>query len=311
MKKRKFIDAISALILLLPSIIILFPFFIFPLFYAIWLSLWGGKRNLSIFVGLGNYFHLLQNPMFWQSFKVTIFYALITVPTTLCLGFVIAYLLSKMIKFRTFFRVVFFIPYVTSTVAMAMVWRHFYNPQVGIFNYLLSHLGVPPQQWLLEPRGVLNLVSFGWFDPWTGPSLALVSICLYDIWHTFGFVVVVFLSAFAVLPKEYYESAKIDGAKSIQILWHIELPLLSPTWLFLITVLLIRSFQSFSSFYALSPAGGRALRTTENLMLHIYSQFYEYGYWGYGSAVAIALSISIMVLTFVQWRWTSRYVFYQ
>ncbi|HOV32470.1 MAG TPA: sugar ABC transporter permease [Candidatus Hydrogenedens sp.] len=310
-KYKKRSDFFIAILLLFPSLLVLIPFFIFPLFYALQLSLWGGKRNTGIFVGLKNYMVAFQSPMFWQSLRVTLYYAIMTVPTTLILGFCVAYLLSKILRGRTFLRILFFVPYVTSTVAVAMVWRIFYNPQFGFFNSILDLFGFPVQRWLLEPRGVLNILSGGVISPQWGPSLALVCISLFDIWHTFGFAVVVFLTAMSTLPKEYYEAAQIDGARPLQVLFHIELPLLSPTWLFLITVQLIRSLQSFSSFYALSPSSGRTMGTTENLMLHIYSQFYEYGYWGYGSAVAILLSIFIMALTFIQWQWTRRYVFYQ
>ncbi|HOQ31852.1 MAG TPA: sugar ABC transporter permease [Candidatus Hydrogenedens sp.] len=310
-KNKRPSHLIPALIMLLPSFVILIPFFIFPLFYAFQLSLWGGKRNMGNFVGLKNYIIAFQNPLFWQSLKVTIYYAMMTVPTTLILGFVIAYFLSKITRGKGFLRTLFFVPYVTSTVAVAMVWRIFYNPQAGLFNFVLDSFGFPIQRWLLEPRGLLHILSWGIIPPQYGPSLALFCISLFDIWHTFGFAVVVFLAGMSTIPKEYYESAQIDGARPLPILFHIELPLLTPTWLFLITVQLIRSLQTFSSFYALSPAGGRTMGTTENLMLHIYSQFYEYGYWGYGSAVAIFLSILIMTLTFVQWQWARRYVFYQ
>jgi multiple sugar transport system permease protein len=248
---------------------VLIPFFIVPLFYALQLSLWGGKRNTGVFVGLKNYWVAFQNPMFWQSLRVTLYYAILTVPTTLILGFFVAYLLSKIFRGRAFLRVLFFVPYVTSTVAVAMVWRIFYNPQFGFFNSILDLFGLSSQQWLLEPRGILNILSGGFISPQWGPSLALVCISLFDIWHNFGFAVVVFLAAMSTLPKEYYEAAQIDGARPLQVLFHIELPLLSPTWLFLITVQLIRSLQSFSSFYALSPSSGRTMGTTENLMLHI------------------------------------------
>ncbi len=310
-KNKRSSHLLPAIIMLAPSFVILIPFFIFPLFYAFQLSLWGGKRNMGDFVGLKNYLMAFQNPLFWQSFKVTIYYAMMTVPTTLILGFIIAYLLSKITRGKVFFRILFFVPYVTSTVAVAMVWRIFYNPQAGLFNFVLDYFGFSIQRWLLEPRGILHILTGGIIAPQFGPSLALVCISLFDIWHTFGFAVVVFLAGMSTIPKEYYESAQIDGARPLHILFHIELPLLTPTWLFLITVQLIRSLQTFSSFYALSPAGGRTMGTTENLMLHIYSQFYEYGYWGYGSAVAIFLSILIMTLTFVQWQWARRYVFYQ
>ncbi len=309
--KKNIREYFTGYLFLLPALSILIPFFILPLFYALYLSLWGGKRTVSVFVGLKNYLVAFENPLFWQSMKVTLYYTVMTVPMTLILGFITAYFLMRVIWGRAFFRVLFFIPYVTSTVAVAMVWRILYHPQIGFLNYILEWFGLEPQKWLLEPRGILHILSGGLIGPRVGPSLALVSIALFDIWHNFGFAVVVFLAGMSSLPREYYEAGKIDGANALQMLFHIELPLLSPTWLFLITVQLIRALQSFSSFYALNPAGGRTLGTTENMMLHIYSQFYEYGYWGYGSAVAIILTALVVVVTFIQWRWTQRYVFYQ
>lgn len=308
---RNIREYLAGYLFILPALSVLIPFFIYPLFYALYLSLWGGKRTVSVFVGFRNYMLALENPLFWQSVKVTFYYTIMTVPMTLILGFVSAYLLMRIIWGKAFFRVLFFIPYVTSTVAVAMVWRTLYHPQIGTFNYILELIGLEPQKWLLEPRGILHILSGGLVNPRLGPSLALVSIALFDIWHNFGFAVVVFLAGMSSLPKEYYEAGKIDGANALQMLFHIELPLLSPTWLFLITVQLIRSMQSFSSFYALNPGGGRTLGTTENMMLHIYSQFYEYGYWGYGSAVAIILTILVILVTFFQWQWSRKFVFYQ
>ncbi len=304
-------EYVEGYLFLLPALSVLVPFFIYPLFYALYLSFWGGKRTVSVFVGVRNYLLALENPLFWQSMKVTFYYTLMTVPMTLVLGFITAYFLMRVMWGKVFFRVLFFVPYVTSTVAVAMVWRILYHPQIGFLNYILGLIGLEPQKWLLEPRGILHILSGGLIGPMVGPSLALVSIALFDIWHNFGFVVVVFLAGMSSLPREYYEAGKIDGANALQLLFYVELPLLSPTWLFLFTVQLIKALQSFSSFYALNPAGGRTLGTTENMMLHIYSQFYEYGYWGYGSAVAIILTILVVFVTFVQWRWTRRFVFYQ
>jgi ABC-type sugar transport system permease subunit len=246
---------------------------------------------------------------FRRSFLVTVYYALGTVPLTLIISFLVAYALHRIALGRGLFRTLYFLPYVTSATAAAMVWRALLNPQGGVANALLERLGVPAQQWLLEPRGLLHILSSGAVPADVGPSLALCCIVLFDIWHGCGFAIVLFLAGLSSLPREYLEAARVDGAGVLRTLRHVVLPLLSPTILFLTTVGLIKSFQAFNSFFALTQ-GGRALGTTENLIMHIYANFYEYGYWGYGAAAATLLSIAILLLTALQWRIANSVVHY-
>jgi ABC-type sugar transport system permease subunit len=178
-----------------------------------------------------------------------------------------------------------------------------------VFNLLLAWGGIAPQQWLLEPRGVLHLLTGGVVDPSIGPSLALCCIMLFDIWHGCGFMVVVFLAGLSSIPREIEESARIDGAGGLRTTWHITVPLLSPTVFFLAVVGVVRAFQAFNSFYALTQGGGNT-QDTRNLILYIYSQFYDYGYWGYATAVSTLLTLAIVALTAVQWRFVGRRVHY-
>jgi len=302
-------DGPIAALLLAPGLLILGAFGIAPLLAALYMSLFDGKHGMGSFAGLANYAEALTRADFWNSVLVTLYYAAGTIPATMAISFAAAYGLHRAVRGRGFFRVLYFLPYVTSAVAAAMVWRALFNAQNGIANLLLSYAGIPAQQWLLEPRGILYLITGGLVAPAIGPSLALCCIIAFDIWHGSGFMIVIFLAGLSAIPRELEEAARIDGANGPQLIRRIIVPLLSPTLFFLATVSTIRAFQAFNSFYALTDAG-RTLGTTENLILHIYANFYEYGYRGYGAAVAALLSAAIVLLTLVQWRYLGRKVHY-
>lgn len=308
---RRLGDLPYALLLLFPALSIIAVFGVFPLVFALQISAYGGKYGKGPFVGLGNYAEAFASPEFWRSVLVTVYYAAGTIVPTLLLAFLIASALNRIVWGRGFFRTLYFLPYVTSIVAAAMIWRALFNTPHGVFNQLLTLTGLPTQQWLLEPRGILHLLSGGAIGPWVGPSLALCCIMLFDIWHSLGLAVVVFLAGLTTIPRELIDAARIDGASPMQVTRRITLPLLSPTLLFLVIVSTIHALQAFNSFYAMTQGGGRVLGTTENLVIHIYTHFYESGYWGYGSAVAVLLSAAIVFLTVLQWRWASGRMFYE
>ncbi|HOD95506.1 MAG TPA: sugar ABC transporter permease [Candidatus Hydrogenedentes bacterium] len=298
----------AALLLLLPAVILLSLFSLYPMGASLQMSFFGGRHGEGDFVGLANYTEALNNPDFRRSFLVTLYYVLGVVPLTVSLSFIIAFGLFKITRGRGLLRSLYFLPYVTSAVAAAMVWRSLFHPQQGVVNLLFSYLGFSPQNWLLEPRGILHLLSHGWIPADLGPSLGLCCIMLFDIWHGSGFMIAVFLAGLSVIPRELEEAARMDGAGEWRLMWHVTLPLLSPTIFFLSIVGVIKAFQAFNSFYALTHAGG--LPDTQNLILYVYAQFYQYGYWGYGAAVATLLVLVIVALTLLQWRVLGRKVFY-
>ena len=255
LRTRRFRDAPIAAFLLAPALLVLGVFGIAPLVFAVYMSLYGGKYGTGPFVGLGNYLEAFRTGAFWHSFLITVYYAAGTIPATLCISFTIAYGLYRIIRARGFFRTLYFLPYVTSAVAAAMIWRALFNPQFGVANEILGLFGAAPQQWLLEPRGVLNLITGGHIPASAGPSLSLCCIILFEIWHGSGFMIVVFLAGLTSIPRELEESARIDGASSFQVIRKVILPLLSPTVFFLAIVSVIKSFQAFNSFYALTGTG--------------------------------------------------------
>ncbi len=302
-------DGPTAFLLLLPAFLIVGAFGILPIFSSIHLSLYGGQHGQGPFVGLGNYLRAFTDDAFWSSFLVTLYYALGTIPATMVLSFAVAYGLNRLVFGRGLLRTAYFLPYVTSAVAAAMIWRALLGGEAGMLNNALAHWGIPVQRWLLEPRGVLHLLTGGFVPAAVGPSLALCCVMAFEIWHGSGFMIVIFLAGLAAVPRELEEAARIDGANTRQLLRNVTLPLLSPTIFFLLIVSTIKSFQSFNGFYALT--NGRQMPDTRNLVLYIYSTFYERGELGYGAAVAALLSLAIVVLTVVQWRFAGRKVHYE
>lgn len=313
---RRLGDLPTALVLLAPALAILGAFGFAPLVATIAMSLRGGKFDSGAYVGLGNYADAfggdaLRTEGFWDSFWVTVYYAAGTIPVTLVLSFLAAQALFRLGRGRGLLRTLYFLPYVTSAVAAAMVWRGLFNPQFGILNTLLARLGTTGPQWLLEPRSVLHLASGGAIAEDVGPSLALCCVMAFDCWHELGFMVVIFLAGLTRIPRELEESARIDGASRWQTTWRITLPLLSPTVFFLAIVSVIKSFQAFNSFYALTGNGRGPSDATQNLTVYIYTQFYEYQWWGYAAAVATLLCTAIIGLTVLQWRFVGRRVYYR
>ncbi len=297
-----------ALLLLLPALLVLSIFVLFPMVSTGYMSLFGGRHGMGDFVGIKNYTDAFSKSEFRSSLLVTIYYVLGVVPLSMAISFLIAYGLYKITISRGFLRSIYFLPYITSAVAAAMVWRAIFNPQSGVINILLECAGLEPLNWLQEPRGILFFLSDGFIPSSVGPSLGLFCIILFDVWHGCGFMIVVFLAGLTAMPRELEEAARIDGAGGFRLMLHVTLPLLSPTIFFLLIVSVIKSFQAFNSFYALTHGVG--MPGTQNLILYIYAQFYQYGYWGYGAAVATLLMAAIILLTLAQWRLLSNKVHY-
>ncbi|MFO7973759.1 MAG: sugar ABC transporter permease [Candidatus Hydrogenedentota bacterium] len=311
LRGKRWRDTPLALCLLSPVFVILGTFGIAPLFYAVYLSLFEFRPSGRLFIGLGNYLGALTEPDFWRSALVTIYYVVGTIPITMVISFLIASLLYRIGRGRGLFRTVYFLPYITAVVAAATVWASLLHPQDGPMNELLTLLGFEPQAWLLESRGVLWVITKGWIGPNVGPSLALFCIMLFEIWHSSGFMIVIFLAGLTTIPRDLEEAARIDGAGWWQSTRAVTIPILSPTIFFLLVVSTIKAFQAFNSFYAMTGDGQGPQNTTQNLTVYIYANFYKAGRIGYGAAVATLLAIGIVVMTVLQWRIAGRRVHYE
>jgi ABC-type sugar transport system permease subunit len=313
---RRSRDTLVGYLYILPALLVLLAFHFLPILYAFYISLFNWRIRQGPFVGLGNYEAALNNTEFWDSLKVTIYYALGIIPANVIFSVIIGYALFQSIRGRGFYRLIYFLPYVTPVVAAALVFRWIFHAQYGILNFGLEKLGLPPQQWLLEPDGIVELLlqPLGVMVPaWaSGPSLALVSIIIFTVWHTVGFSVVIVMAGLANISSEVYDAARIDGARSWSLMRYITLPLLSPTLFFLMIVSTIGAFQSFSSIYVMTdPTHGGPLGTTRNATMYIFQSFFEFTRLGYASAVAFLLFFLVLVLTIVQLRVLGPRVHYQ
>lgn len=247
---------------------------------------------------------------FLNSLPITLFYALGTVPMELILALFLAYILFQKIHGQEFFRMIYFLPYITPLVAAAVVFRTIFSPrESSLANTILSYIGVSPLKWLFEPKPVSE-VLFGVQLPglWAGPSLALVSIILLGIWTYVGYNTVIFLAGLGSIPRELYEAAQIDGANNWHLFRYITIPLLSPVTFYLALIAFIGTFKAFNQIYVMRVPS--ALGTVNVASVTIFDTFYKANQFGYAAAQAIILFVIILFLTLVQNKVFGERVFY-
>ena len=242
-----------------------------------------------------------------QGFWITIMYAMGTVPVQLSIGLLLAYLLFQPIRFRAFFRMVYFIPYITPFVATSIVFRIIFEAgKHAPANRMLSVFGLEPQRWILERSTIGDLLGLP--DFLAGPSLALIVIMIYSTWTYIGYDAVIFLAGLGNIPGELYEAARIDGASGWRIFRHITLPLLSPTVFFLSLVAIIGTFQAFTQIWILrTGAVGNRVNTAS---VYIFDELQNSNRYGYASSMAFVLFALILLMTLFQNRIMGRRVFY-
>ncbi|MBI1293342.1 ABC transporter permease subunit [bacterium] len=248
--------------------------------------------------------------VWWNSLAATFFYALGTVPAQLIISLMFAVMLFQDIKGKSFFRMVYFLPYIAPFVGTAAVFKIIFSSRPdGPINAILDIFNISSLRWLNEPSGILNLMGDMNLPGWTaGPSLALIVIMIFGVWTFFGFNTVVFLAGLGNIPRETYEAASIDGATRWSQFRHITLPLLSPTIYFLTLYSVIGTFKAFNHIYVLRT--GAALGTTDTASVVIFQMFKRDTRYGYASALAILLLLIIIILTVVNNRIANQRVHY-
>jgi ABC-type sugar transport system permease subunit len=249
----------------------------------------------------------------WTGLKVTIFFSLGTVPFQLSIAMFLAILLFQKLKGSGFFRMVFFLPYVTPFIASAAVFKQMFSMrETSPINLLLRNLGLEAQMWLMESKGIFEILadSGGFSIPaWAaGPSLALCVIILHSIWSFVGYNTVIYLAGLGNISPEIKEAAQIDGANRWDTFRHITFPLLSPTTYFLSLIAVIGTFKAFATLWVFRES--LALGTTETFSLVIFVEFFEKARYGYASALAFILFAVILALTFLNNRIQGSRVFY-
>jgi multiple sugar transport system permease protein len=235
------------------------------------------------FVGLANYASLLRDPLFWQALGNTLYFVGVGGPLSVGVSLGAALLVNaRLLRARRFFRTAFFVPVVTTLVAVAVVWRYLYHPRHGLLDHALGWFGIPPVDWLGDPD-------------WAMPALILMAV-----WKNFGFNMVIFLAGLQAIPERLYEAARIDGANDWQTFRSVTLPMLVPTSVFVVIVTMIGYFQLFAEPYVMTQ-GGPSNRTL-SIVLLMYQQGFRWWNLGQAAAIAFVLFAIILALTAVQLR---------
>ena len=235
------------------------------------------------FIGLDNYQALLDDPKFHKAMINTAYFVIVGVPLTLVLGLALALALDRGIRrFRTLFRVGYYLPVVTSIVAIAVVWRFLLNPDQGLVNLLLAQVGIDGPSWLADPM------------------LAMPSIIAMAAWRNLGLAMIVFLAGLQTIPAQLYEAAAIDGAGRWQAFRNVTLPLLRPTILFLVVITTIGYLQLFEEPFVMTEGG--PLDQTLSISMYMYQQGFEFFNQGYAAAIAWILFILVAIVAVVQIR---------
>ena len=241
------------------------------------------------FVGFQNYKDFLTTDLFWTVMRNTAFYVALYVPASIVISLLLAMLIEDRIRGIAFFRTVYFLPVVTSTVAAAIIWSWMYNSDVGLLNYLLSRLGINGPKWLQNPH-------------WALPAIAIMSI-----WKNAGYNMMIFLAGLTNIPKDYYEASRLDGTNAWGRFRHITVPLISPVTFFVMIVTTIGAFQVFEQTYVMTNGGPGV--STLTLSYYIWQTAFRFFNLGGASALGYLLFLLVLIITAIQFSIRRRWVF--
>jgi len=278
----------AAYIFLLPGLFLFFTLNIYPLLKALQISFfnWSIMPNQpNEFVGFDNYLRAFTDPIVWMSFKNTLLYTIVTVPAQVLLAMAVALLLNTLGRGKVLFRLIYYLPVITSWVIVSLLFRYMFQSPNGFINYMLVDL--------------LHLVEkpIGWLR---NASTAFIPILALGIWKGIGWSMVIFLAGLSTIPPEYYEAAAIDGAGGWQKFRHITLPLLRPTVVFVLVMLMIGGLNVFLPVQLVTNGG--PMQRTEVILSYMYHQAFDFLEFGYGSALSFMMAVFIVILSFLQIR---------
>jgi len=279
----------AAYVFVTPALALIAVFFLLPVAASFFLSLTdfdiyavADLSNLRV-VGARNYLELVRDPLFWIALRNTAYFVVVGGPLAVAVSLAAALLVTPpVVRLKPLFRTFFFLPVVTSLVAVAVVWRYLYHPRFGLLNYALGLVGIGPFDWLGDPR------------------LAMPAIILMAVWKNFGFNMVIFMAGLQSIPERLYEAARVDGATTWQQFSRVTVPMLAPTFVFVGVMTLIGDFQLFAEPYVMTQGG--PAHSTLSIVLYMYEQGFRWWSLGYAAALAFVLFAIILVLTRVA-RW--------
>lgn len=265
----------------LPALTFLVMFTLYPMVNAIITSFYNwnltGRKK---YIGGYNYQKIFSDPEIYETIWRTLQYAIIVLPATLIFGFILALLLKKSTKINVLFRTLLFTPRVSSMVAISVVWLFIYNPQYGLLNSVLGLFGIAPIRWLNDP------------------ALALPSLSIITIWRMLGYSTVVFLGGIQNISEDVLEASTIDGANPLQTVWHITIPLVSPTTFMLLILNTIEVLKMFTTINVMTDGG--PAKATQNLVVMLYEYAFRRYQLGYASTIAVVLFVLILAVNLLQ-----------
>ncbi|MED2974137.1 sugar ABC transporter permease [Fictibacillus sp. B-59209] len=270
---------------LLPIILFYLVFLIVPLIFSVFLSFteWGGfDFSLIKWVGLQNFQQIFSadSPFLYPILTNTLLFAVGSVLFSFVVSLIVAYMITRL-RFEGFWRTLYFLPMVTTVVAVGNVWKYMYDPNGGLLNEFLRGVGLPTVRFLSDP------------------DTALGSLIVVAVWSSIGGSVLILTAGLKAIPESYYEAAVIDGASVFTLFWHITLPLLRPSILFVLITGFIGGLQSFTLSLVMTGDGGPG-NATNVVGLEMYNQAFKFGSWGVASAMAIVLFVIVLLITLLQ-----------
>ena len=279
---------ITPYLFIAPMLVGLIIFRLGPILAALVISFtrWNVRTDPE-FLGLANYRELLQNDVFWLTLKNTAFFAGLYVPGVMILALSMALMVNQKLRGIAFFRGLYFMPYITSMVAVAMVWNWIFSTRFGILNNVL--------------HSVLGIRNVAWLSDY--PLLVLVIV---TIWKTSGFQMMIFLAGLQGIPAYLYEAARIDGASRPQMFWRITLPMLTPITFFVLIFSIIQAFRTFEVTYSMT--GGGPLNKSTTLAYYIYQNAFEFNRMGFASAASYVLILIVGTITVLNFYGRRRWV---
>ena len=291
-KKRE--DYFWGYLLIAPVTLGLAVFYFYPFFQVVIDSFFkiGAFDRRMGFVGLQNYKDLLGDDEMWQTLVNTFKYVVLIVPTTIAGSLGIAMLLNTKVKGLSTFRVLYFLPAVTSAAAVSLVWRWIFSGDYGIINSILNTFGIESIQWL------------------NGKDTAIFCICCVAIWSNVGYYMLILLAGLQGIAKDYYEAAQLDGASPFQQFRKITLPLLTPSLFYVLIMLIISTFQTFDGIYLMIGTKSAATKYAQSMVMYFYRIAFDYSNKGYASAIAVFLFLIIMLITMFQMKIQKKWVNY-
>lgn len=272
----------KAWLFLAPTIIFVTFFSIYPILRAFVMSFQSGSLINLNWSGFSNYQYIFSDPEFWRAIKNTILYALISVPVALAISIMLAWFIFSRIKHKSFCETTFFMPYVTSTIAIGIVFRYIFNGDYGLLNFLLKAVHLPTPNWIDDP------------------AMSLTTIIIFGVWTSLAFNIVILMGALRNIDPNYYTIADMYGATGTEKFWRITMPQLVPTIAFLLTMNIIAAFKIYTSVYALFNGQAGVGNSATTAVFYIYNKFQIVGTPGVAMAATVVLFIIIMFVTFLQ-----------